>query len=87
MPELPEVENVKNNLKKQVLDKKIVGINIFYPSLIEYPNIEEFKKNIINQTINDIKRRGKWLMFELDQYFLLSHLRMEGKYLIRKRVI
>lgn len=85
MPELPEVENVKNNLKKQVLDKKIVGINIFYPALIEYPNIEEFKKNIINQTINDIKRRGKWLMFELDQYFLLSHLRMEGKYLIRKK--
>ena len=85
MPELPEVENVKNNLKKQVLDKKIVGVNIFYPSLIEYPSIQEFKKNIINQTINDIKRRGKWLMFELDQYFLLSHLRMEGKYLIRKK--
>lgn len=85
MPELPEVENVKNNLKEQILNKKIVGVNIFYSKLIEYPSIQEFKKNIINQTINDIKRRGKWLMFELDQYFLLSHLRMEGKYLIRKK--
>ena len=84
MPELPEVENVKNNLKKQVLNKKIKGVKIFYPNIIEYPTSDEFKKQIINQTINDIKRRGKWLMFELDDYYLLSHLRMEGKYLIRK---
>ena len=33
-----------------------------------------------NQTINNITRRGKWLMFELDNHYLLSHLRMEGKY-------
>lgn len=84
MPELPEVETVKNTLKRQILGKKIVNVNVFYDKLIEYPNIEIFKKEIINQTINYIKRRGKWLMFELDDYFLLSHLRMEGKYLIRK---
>lgn len=85
MPELPEVETVKNTLKKQVLNKKIVDTNILYPRLIEYPTIQKFKEEIINQTICDIKRRGKWLMFELDDYFLLSHLRMEGKYLIRKK--
>ena len=44
----------------------------------------EVKINIRNQTINDIKRRGKWLIFELDNYDLLSHLRMEGKYFYRK---
>ncbi len=85
MPELPEVETVKNTLKRQVLGKKIVDVNIFYPNLIEFPTVDEFKKQIINQTITDMKRRGKWLMFELDDYFLLSHLRMEGKYLIRKK--
>ena len=85
MPELPEVETVKNTLKGQVLNKKIVGVNIFYPNLIEFPTADKFKRQIINQTINDIKRRGKWLMFELDDYFLLSHLRMEGKYLIRQK--
>lgn len=84
MPELPEVETVKNTLKCQILGKQIVDVNIFYPNLIEYPTTAEFKKNIINQVINDIKRRGKWLMFELDDYYLLSHLRMEGKYLIRR---
>ena len=83
MPELPEVETVKNTLKRQILNKKIIDVNIYYKNLIEYPDVDLFKKQIRNQTINDIKRRGKWLLFELDDYFLLSHLRMEGKYLIR----
>ena len=83
MPELPEVETVKNTLKKLVLNKKIVNVNVRYENIIEYPKVEEFKTKMINQTINDIKRRGKWLLFELDNYYLLSHLRMEGKYIIR----
>lgn len=84
MPELPEVETVKNTLKKLVINKKIKCVNVMYPSIIEYPDVEKFKKTLVNQTINDIKRRGKWLMFELDNYYLLSHLRMEGKYIIRR---
>lgn len=83
MPELPEVETVKETLKRQLLNKKIVNANVYYQNIIEYPTKEEFEKQIVNQTINDIKRRGKWLMFELDDYFLLSHLRMEGRYFIR----
>lgn len=85
MPELPEVETVKETLKKQILDSKITGLNIYYENIIEYPTSVEFKEKIINQKINDIKRRGKWLMFELDDYFLLSHLRMEGRYFIRNK--
>ena len=83
MPELPEVETVKNTLKQQVLNKTIKNVEVLF-NLIEYPSVEEFKKQIINQTIIDIKRKGKWLMFELNDYYLLSHLRMEGKYHIRK---
>ena len=83
MPELPEVETVKNKLKKMVQGKTIIDVNILYPGMIEYPNVLEFKRQITGETILDIKRRGKWLMFELDHYYLLSHLRMEGKYLIR----
>lgn len=82
MPELPEVETVKNTLKKSLINKKIVDVDIYY-NLIEYPKMDVFKKQVLNQTINDIKRRGKWLMFILDDYVLLSHLRMEGKYFIR----
>lgn len=85
MPELPEVETVKNKLKEKLLNKKITDINILYNNIIEYPSIEDFKKQIINQEIKDIKRRGKWLLFELNDYYLLSHLRMEGKYIFRKK--
>lgn len=83
MPELPEVETVKNTLKKNITNKKIININIFYANIIENTDTETFKKSIINQTIIDIKRRGKWLIFELNDYYLLSHLRMEGKYFIK----
>ena len=43
-----------------------------------------FQKNLKNKEFLDIKRIGKWLLFELDNYFLLSHLRMEGKFFLKK---
>ena len=84
MPELPEVETVKNGLIKKVLNKKITNCKVLYQGIIAYPDKETFIKEIVNQTINDIKRRGKFLIFELDDYYLISHLRMEGKYFIKE---
>lgn len=84
MPELPEVETVKNGLKAKILHKKITNCKVLYEGIIAYPNKDKFINQIINQTINDIKRRGKFLMFELDEYYLISHLRMEGKYFIKE---
>ena len=43
MPELPEVETVRNYLKENVLNKKIINIDILYPKMIEN-DINEFKK-------------------------------------------
>ena len=83
MPELPEVETVKNGLINKVLKKKITNCKVLYEGIIAYPDKETFIKEITNQTINDIKRRGKFLIFELDNYYLVSHLRMEGKYFIK----
>ena len=82
MPELPEVETVRRSLKEKLLGKKIVDVNVLYPKMI-LNDIDDFKK-VINQNINDIKRRGKWLIFDLDNNYLISHLRMEGKYYIKK---
>ena len=84
MPELPEVETVRKGLIKKVKGKKILSCKVLWNGIIEYPSKEEFIKNISNQTINDITRRGKFLMFILDDYYLISHLRMEGKYFIKK---
>ena len=84
MPELPEVETVKETLKLKLLDRTIKNVKILYPGIIEYPNISNFQKNIIGEKIIDLSRRGKWIVIELDDYYLLSHLRMEGKYFFKK---
>lgn len=81
MPELAEVETVRNVLKKQILHKKIVDIKVLYKTMIEN-TLDEFNK-LINEEFIDIKRRGKWLIFETNNYYLLSHLRMEGKYFLK----
>ena len=85
MPELPEVETVKNGLIEKVKGKKIISCEVKYLKIVEYPQVERFIKNIANQTIEDIKRRGKFIIFELDDYLLISHLRMEGKYFIKNK--
>ena len=85
MPELPEVETVKNSLKIKLIGKEIKKVDIYYENIVEYPKVEEFKKEIKNQTINDLDRYGKWIIFILDDYYLLSHLRMEGKYFFKTK--
>ena len=84
MPELPEVETVKNGLIKKVKGRKILECKVLWDGIIAYPAKERFINEIENQTINDITRRGKFLMFILDDYYLISHLRMEGKYFIKE---
>ena len=85
MPELPEVETVKETLKLKLIGKKIKDVKIYYDGIIAYPEIKEFSKQIKYLPIKDINRRGKWLMFDLDKYYLLSHLRMEGKYFFKNK--
>ena len=82
MPELPEVETVKETLKKRLLKQRITSVKILYDGIIA-TDINSFKKNIVNQEIINITRRGKFLIFELTDFYLVSHLRMEGKYFIK----
>ena len=42
MPEIAEVETVRNTLKSMILNKKIVDVNIIYPKIIE-SDINDFK--------------------------------------------
>lgn len=83
MPELPEVETVKETLKRKVLGKTIADVVVMYPNIIENVDSDTFCKKLKGQKIKDITRRGKWLIFHLDNYYLLSHLRMEGKYFLK----
>lgn len=81
MPELPEVETIRQTLKQLVIGKEIKEIMIHWPKIIQEPNdTEHFKQLLIGQEILDIRRKGKFLLFDLNHHVLVSHLRMEGKY-------
>ncbi len=84
MPEIAEVETVRNTLKKQILNKKIQDVTVFYQPMIE-SDINTFARDLIGKSFIDIKRRGKWLIFELEDKYLLSHLRMEGKFFLKPK--
>ena len=81
MPELPEVQTVCDTLAYQVKDAKIVDIKVIFPKIIE-GDIDEFKRKLIGQHFRSFRRRGKYLLFEMDDITFVSHLRMEGKYYI-----
>ena len=83
MPELPEVETVRRTLENYVLNKEIRDIDIFYNKMIRNQSFEAFRNQLIGKKIDRIERYGKHLVFVIDEYALISHLRMEGKYFIK----
>ncbi|MCP8967421.1 DNA-formamidopyrimidine glycosylase [Ectobacillus ponti] len=81
MPELPEVETVRRTLELLVKGKKIEDVIVTVPKMVKLPDdVELFKHLLRGQTIEEIGRRGKFLLLHLPDYTLVSHLRMEGKY-------
>lgn len=81
MPELPEVETIKETLKLLVQGKTIEKVDVFWANIIKQPDDTEMFKNLLEgQTFQSLDRKGKFLLFYLDDYVLVSHLRMEGKY-------
>ena len=81
MPELPEVETVKSILKPLLVGHKIESVEILYPKMILKSNLDFL--SIVNKTFIDVKRIGKYLLLYLsDDLVIISHLRMEGKYIL-----
>ncbi|ERI08621.1 DNA-formamidopyrimidine glycosylase [Aneurinibacillus aneurinilyticus] len=81
MPELPEVETVRRTLNKLVTGKTITDVIVKLPRLIKAPDDTVlFIELMKGQTIRDVGRRGKFLLFYLDDFVMVSHLRMEGRY-------
>lgn len=83
MPELPEVETVRKTLLKLIKDKEIRDVDVFYERMIRH-DIDDFVDSLVGKKITDINRYGKYLLFEIGDFILISHLRMEGKYFIKQ---
>ncbi len=79
MPELPEVETVRRVLEDEIINLTITDVKIKYAPIINNEP-DYFKQNVIGKSFKKMERRGKFLIFRLNEGTLISHLRMEGKY-------
>lgn len=80
MPELPEVETVRRGLTSLVVGKVVTYVHVHLPRIIRHPSVAEFQQRLVGRTFEGVDRRGKYLLFDVRPYELISHLRMEGQY-------
>ena len=79
MPELVEVETTRRDLSKLIINKKIEKVDVYLDKIV-YNKTAEFIEEVKNNIIHNVIRRGKWLLFELDNTYLVIHFRMEGRF-------
>lgn len=79
MPELVEVETTRRDLSKIIENKRINKVDVFLDKIV-YNKKKEFINTIENQRVQKVKRRGKWLLFELEKNYIIIHFRMEGRF-------
>ena len=80
MPEMPEVETIRKDLSKRVCKKRIVSAEVRLVRQLRAPkSVAEFEALIIGKTIHKIDRRGKYLLFDLDDVSIVIHLGMTGQ--------
>ncbi len=83
MPELPEVETIKNELAPYIIGRSVTDVNLFWEGIVRQPSVREFRSRLIGQRLTDIGRRGKYLILSLSSDdFLVIHLKMSGALLI-----
>ena len=84
MPELPEVETIRLALRQgaggapKLPGQRIEGVRLGWPRHVAAPSPAAFRRRILGQTIQDVQRRGKYLVLPLTQGTLLIHLMMSG---------
>jgi formamidopyrimidine-DNA glycosylase len=84
MPELPEVETIVRTLRTgrescgSLIGCEFIRIEVLWGRSIAEPDPQEFISRLPGRKIEDIRRRGKYIVIFLDRDYLLIHLRMSG---------
>jgi formamidopyrimidine-DNA glycosylase len=80
MPEMPEVETIRRTLTDKVTGRRITDVDMLLPRLVKWPSPEEFRALVADSVITRLDRRGKYLLFYLDNdKVMVVHLRMTGR--------
>jgi formamidopyrimidine-DNA glycosylase len=85
MPELPEVETVVRDLQRSgLVGREIRDVTVRWPRTLDRPSIEEARLRLRGARIEDIRRRGKYIILDVSTgEALLIHLRMTGQLTIQ----
>ena len=83
MPELPEVELVAQSLNKLVTGRRILVAELLRERLAPSTSPADFAERLQNSKIMRVHRRGKHILFDLDNgQTLITHLRMSGRFML-----
>ncbi|MEA2006737.1 MAG: DNA-formamidopyrimidine glycosylase [Patescibacteria group bacterium] len=78
MPELPEVQTVVSDLRKSIRGWMVADFSSLWEKNVS-AGMKIFKKEIFGAKISDVKRKGKYILIELDNSnVIVLHLRMTG---------
>lgn len=84
MPELPEVETIVRGLRGPLIGRTVIGFRTGWPNHVVTPEPDALAMRIRGRTFQKVERRGKYLVFELDQdEVLIIHLKMSGQLSVR----
>ncbi len=77
MPELPEVETTRRGITPYVKKQQVTDVVIRQASL-RWPVPRNLKQKLQNQTIKEVRRRAKYLLFVTEAGYMIIHLGMSG---------
>ena len=86
MPELPEVETSRRGIKPHIINKKVTNVIIRQKSL-RWPIPAIMKKQLVGQIIQNVKRRGKYILLYTSTGTVILHLGMSGSLRILKKSV
>ena len=83
MPELPEVELVARALDALIARREIAVAELLRARLAPAHTADDFAAKLKNASVETVSRRGKHILFELDNaQVLIVHLRMSGRFML-----
>jgi len=85
VPELPEVETVRQGLQAHVVGRTIADVQVLHPRAVrrDLAGPAGFAAALAGRRLNSAERRGKYLWLALDgDEALLAHLGMSGQMLV-----
>lgn len=94
MPELPEVETIARLLRNPanlppgeepsiqtrpgIIGRVVSSVHLLWARSLESSNPEELNSRLIGKSVVAVDRRGKYLILNFSDVYLLLHLRMSG---------